>query len=713
LIVPENKGWISTNIAFETREQIRFEKVMVSSHFKLTSTATAIAIVAPEHLRPEINSLRKLHDKAYRKWEPHINLLYPFVDPSQLAAATSILRQHLLNNQTERLRVDLNHVDVFTHRRNATVFLKPGFESEEAICQLRASLAIALGCDDSEGTHDGKFRPHMTIGQAGLTGLQLERLSEKVGKLTGVTWEGRSLVVLKRQPTGEMSMVEELPFGILDNGEASNESLGANHDGYKDCFSFSRHMGWTTGTNLDKPTTDACQMTVATYNLMSEPSATPFLSRLPLIIDSIKSSTASSHALVRVLCLQEVDEEMLPLLLADPFIHENYPHSSHSPSSLLLSHRNLVTMSSEPFRYTIIDFDERHKCMLDICLLRLPIRVVNVHLSSSLTNEAVRVKQNQMEKVTKFTTTSEATDHRDVIVAGDFNLTTSSRTIQTALSGRIISLETAQLIGKVIDPSIWVDAFMTCSNDDLTEEEIAEGEEGATFDRSTNPLAAMSEPPIDRSPQRYDRVLFRRGGHVEAQQVERFGFPTDFGDCGSDHYGVCATLRLGKPEALDTSHSSTEQTKLIDVIEDVYAVLPLIQPYLPSQEDRRQREEALGLLHQTLSRDGSMEDLILAPLGSYLMDTYFSDSDVDVLAIASVAPKVFFEHASAQLQELSAHGDDENDFKGVHFVNSLVSIIELTARGIKFDLQYCQAPELVDKYVLANYSLLCCSNNSL
>jgi endonuclease/exonuclease/phosphatase family metal-dependent hydrolase/2'-5' RNA ligase len=679
-----------------------------SSHFKLTSTATAVALVVPGHLQPDINSLRKLHDKAYRKWEPHINLLYPFVDPSQLPAAVSILRQHLLDHQHERLRIDLSQVDTFTHRRNATVFLKPSPDSEMSICQLRASMATSLGCDESEGTHDGTFRPHMTMGQASLAGLQLNRLSEKVEKLTGLAWQGGSVVVLKREPWGEMRAVEELPFGI-DNDEKTNEDLSA-WDGYKNCFSFAAASGWSqdmtnTMTLLD-PRSRQVEMTVATYNLMADESAPSFVSRLPLIMDAIKSATESSYASLQVLCLQEVNDEMLPLLLAESYIQETYPYSSHSPSSLLLSHRNLVTLSSRPFKFAKVDFSEHHKCMLDIYLVDTPVRVVNVHLSSALTDESTTAKRRQMDMVTEFTSLSKDSSQRDVIVTGDFNLTSSSSTIQTALSRRIISPATAELVRKVIDSDIWNDAFVVYNKCDMIDEEVSEGEQGATFDRSTNPLAATSEPPIDRRPQRYDRVLFRKGGDVHVQQLERFGFPNDSGHCGSDHYGVCATLRIGNSKSDMYPPSIEPQNSDLEIVRDTRDVRPLVEPYLPRSADQQLREDALETLHRTLSKNPGLQDLILAPLGSYLMDTYFADSDVDVLAIGAVPSKVFFDYASAQLQELAAYDNDANEFKGVHLVNSLVSIIELSVRGIKFDLQYCQAPELIERYAYSNFRLL-------
>lgn len=667
------------------------------SEFKLNSNATAVALVPPEHLRPEINSLRKLHDKAFSKWDPHINLLYPFVEKGEkLRAAIAILRQHLFDHQTQRLNINLNRVDSFMHRKNSTVFLRPSVHSEEALCSLRASMVTSLGCGEKEGTHDGTFRPHMTIGQAGLTGSQIERLSDKVKSLAPIAWEGYSLVVLERQATGEMKLVDELLFGAET---VANLAPLPVYDGYKDCFSFPG-TGWLQGkagsTKKIENETNLVEMAVATYNLMAEneDSASSFSNRLPFIVEAVRSAVESSPASLRVLCLQEANKDILPLLLSSPFIQQTFPYSSQSPTSSFVSSRNLLTLSSAPFRHMKVDFDEYHKDVLDICLVGYPVRVLNVHLTSGLRDESMEVKKRQMEKVTKL---AMADDTRQVIVAGDFNLTTASSTIQSALRRRIISPATAQLATKVVDVDIWEDSYLMCKKDDLPDAEIAEDEQGATFDRASNPLAAKFESAeIDDGAQRYDRVLYLKGSNVYPKQVKRFGFPDKYGLCGSDHYGVCATLMVGESDP----NGAEGRIGKIEVVDDAQDLFPLVEPFLPNQADQEQRKAALTLLLKTLSSLGRPQDLILAPLGSYLMDTYFADSDVDVLAIGTISPKVFFEHASAQLKELAARSNDGNDFKGVHFVNSLVSIIELIVLGVKFDLQYCESPGLLEKYLI-------------
>ena len=179
---------------------------------RLSSTQTAIALSIPAHFQPQINAIRKIHDKAYRKWEPHINILYPFVDTALLPSALAAIRAHLSLNPILPFILKIDNVGNFEHSRSATVFLRPGEKSEEQICSLRRHLVVALGRNEDEGTYDGVFRAHLTIGQASLIGPTKDRLVQKVRKLIGLEWEVEGLVVLRREETGEMAVVDEIRF---------------------------------------------------------------------------------------------------------------------------------------------------------------------------------------------------------------------------------------------------------------------------------------------------------------------------------------------------------------------------------------------------------------------------------------------------------------------------------------------------------------------
>jgi endonuclease/exonuclease/phosphatase family metal-dependent hydrolase len=431
---------------------------------------------------------------------------------------------------------------------------------------------------------------------------------------------------------------------------------------------------------------------------MSEPNAPKFSNRLLNIVEAISKAMLRTTSPAQVLCLQEVDEEMLSLLLRDVNLQELLPFSTHGSSSLLPSRRNQVTLSNAPFSYYSLQFEERHKLALIVSFRDTLVQVANVHLTRALTDEAVATKKCQMETLTNFLLKSPTPNEETIFAAGDFNLTTSSKTIGVALARKLITPQTAQCVREVIDPEVWDDAFLVAGdgNAEINNENFYEGEQGATFDRLINPLASMSKMAVDDRPQRYDRIIFHSGRGIHPVGFEIFGRPAEDGTFSSDHFGVCGTFQIEEEKGASENPASVQRSlENIKIADDSADIRPLIRPYLPIAADRKQREEALELLHRTLCNNQSLADLILAPLGSYAMDTYFMDSDIDVLGIASVSPQQFFNFATEQLRTIiSGNG---KTFKGIHFVNSVVSIIEVSILGIKFDIQYCQAAEVVKR----------------
>ncbi|KAF4633752.1 hypothetical protein G7Y89_g4374 [Cudoniella acicularis] len=698
-----------------------------SPRFRLNSTQTAVALVVPEKLRPEIDSLRKIHDKAYHKWSPHINILYPFVEPSLLSSALTTLRAAILDHPISPIHVKIEDTGIFKHRRNATVFLKPGEETDETICALRRTLVASLRCREEEGTHDGVFRPHLTVGQAGFLGGGIERLRGMVEKLVGMEWEACKLLVLKREVSGEMKMVDELVWG--SEGEEIRQHEGdpvALDIGWRSCFAFGDEFGWkelgeTTPTKGDSA--GPKELVISSYNLMAESHAPPFTTRIPLIIEAISSATPEPNSLsnspLRILCLQEINDESLPPILSHPFIRKNYPFSTHSPTSLLPSHRNLVTLSSEPFTHYTLQFAERHKSSLICHFLTANIIVANVHLPSALTDDSITAKKNHMSILTDFlfqTPKAREMKEEKIFIAGDFNLTSSPHTIETALEHNLITPITAKTVTEVIDPNIWEDAFLLHEKDILTEEELSSGA-GATFDRMENPLAALNTTTaIDDIPQRYDRILLWKRGEISVSTFERFGFPDEEGECGSDHYGVSASFLIPpttpptafsppsrSPNSPNPSIFTTPtQKQNIPLTKDTTDILPLLTPFLPTPSSHTPREQALSLLNTTFTTSGldELQDVILAPLGSYALGTWFPDSDIDLLVVGSVGTNVFFEAVLRVLRRMGYGESEDGDgdgVKAVHFVNSLVPIVEVVVRGVKVDLQYCQAGELVKR----------------
>nr|NQU94083.1 2'-5' RNA ligase family protein [Bacteroidota bacterium] len=101
---------------------------------------TAIVLIPPEHTWHSIQQIRKLHDKQFNRWMPHITLSYPFLPYAHLEAVCNTLKNKLQNFSP--FEVNLNTFQYFRHHTNTfTIWLKPDherriFDLHEAIWKL-------------------------------------------------------------------------------------------------------------------------------------------------------------------------------------------------------------------------------------------------------------------------------------------------------------------------------------------------------------------------------------------------------------------------------------------------------------------------------------------------------------------------------------------------------------------------------------------------
>ena len=126
------------------------------------SYKTAVVAIPPDHLWEPIQRLRKQHDRHYRRWMPHITLLYPFRPASAFDQVTPPLKK--VCRSLEPFEIKLARFDLFIHtRRKATLYLIP--EPAKAIKELqKALLETVPDCDDVT-RFAGGFTPHLSVGQ--------------------------------------------------------------------------------------------------------------------------------------------------------------------------------------------------------------------------------------------------------------------------------------------------------------------------------------------------------------------------------------------------------------------------------------------------------------------------------------------------------------------------------------------------------------------
>lgn len=728
----------------------------------LSSFQTAIAIIPPPYLHPRINSLRSLYDKSYKKWPAHINVLYPFVAPELLDLAVQTIRGVLeeTGESGNGFTLELDTPGNFRHRQNATVYLSPGPHDGGTVKHpetgsgtnlrvLEELLASAFERRASSGPGDGAYRPHLTVGQTSLDSIAMNSLMSKAGRLVGggMSWFVSRLAVLRRDEDGDMKIVDEILLGgtgaeiddeIEGVAELDVSGLGLSATGVRQStFQYSVEAEDWIAVNRPSITSPATShpkgITIATYNCLIDSPFPPPLERYPLLLNAILSihPTTPSLALPSLLCLQEVTDEFLAYILCDENIQTRYPFCSHSPQSVLPSIRNCIILVSQacgPFEWEWVDFTKRHKGAVVASFPRLgfvgnPLVLSVVHLTCGLTDGSVVAKAGQLKTLTGYLQGRWAGS--EWIVAGDFNLPTSKHTIMSALSNRGITKETYEMFKEgLIDSDVFSDVWELCfgenEEDDVPyeAEDISgatkkDGEWGATFNPLTNPLAAdRVQWSSDPRPQRYDRILVKRSGHMGARDIQRFGFPemndVDAGPvCGSDHWGLKAVLNI-HPDVgeVEAGWETLGRLALLPVSINDQSLKKFVEELTPNREDYQAREAAITALREVLRQEkrarttdtGDIPSrgafpILLVPVGSYMMGVYDKNSDVDCLCLSTISIKTFFQVAR---QRIKKFGEDRG-VRVVRFVNAKVPMLELKVGGVKVDLQYCQAPNLVEQ----------------
>ncbi|KAF0348014.1 RNA ligase/cyclic nucleotide phosphodiesterase [Gigaspora margarita] len=175
------------------------------SNNSLKSYKSALCIIPPKSQWPNIQLIRQKHDKHYKRWMPHINLIYPFILPQLHTSDNS----NSLDNETDSEIIDdnsilqilkkslypihpfklkLQNLNYFTHgKQSSTVWLHPETVPKNALIESENRLIGRSNLNDCENNvkvdekddenfgfpgfddllkigNDG-FKPHLSLGQ--------------------------------------------------------------------------------------------------------------------------------------------------------------------------------------------------------------------------------------------------------------------------------------------------------------------------------------------------------------------------------------------------------------------------------------------------------------------------------------------------------------------------------------------------------------------
>lgn len=478
------------------------------------------------------------------------------------------------------------------------------------------------------------------------------------------------------------------------------------------------------------PTAEVSSLAVSTYNVLAEFDYPPSQARYPLIVRNILSDSARADVLV----LEEVTDDFLVFLLREPDVRDLFTFCSWGPPDQedvqpLPSHNNIVVLSKHAFTWEHVPFHREHKGAILAQFHTLgqwddadfrPLILAAVHLTHGLKDGSIAAKKMEVETILKYL--DDKYPENPTILTGDFNITTSSYTINQALEKKAVTTQSITYLRNIEESfvengfvDVWAELELEkggASDDDL--DAAFEGEQGATYDPTTNALTAeIVGSGFNMRPQRYDRILIKSDDYFKALIFNRFGFITqEVGKYASDHWGVRAVLRLGpeteSQEAADVAANITPvQLKTIkhlsETEDDLAGLLKQVQA-IPSEEEVQQHAAALRLLRETILEASaptvstetgrSSTPLVLVPVGSYGLGIWTSSSDIDCLCIGPFSSSTFFSLATQRLRKAAD--------KGVKVMRRVKAhtgtMLELEINGVKIDLQYAPAGAIAAKW---------------
>lgn len=181
---------------------------MLNRGFGMSTTHhTAVVAIPPRDIWEPIQAIRRVHDRQVRRWMPHVNLLYPFVEPHILAAAAAALAD--VCRDVRPFRVRLAEFRTFRHPSGShTIWLAP--EPPEALVDLQARLQARFpGCDDISRFPTG-FTPHLSVGQVPAGRPPHALLAELRGAWRPLEFELTSIAAIRRDRKGPFKVAHEV-----------------------------------------------------------------------------------------------------------------------------------------------------------------------------------------------------------------------------------------------------------------------------------------------------------------------------------------------------------------------------------------------------------------------------------------------------------------------------------------------------------------------
>ncbi|CAF1166096.1 unnamed protein product [Rotaria sordida] len=127
----------------------------------VTTTQTALCLIPPDNVWEQIQSIRSIHDKAYPRWMPHINLIYPFTLEKNFDNIKAQLEPILNRIKPFQIQFDQSSFHYFKQREDeCTYHIRPKISTD--IVELQKLIQNQLL---NFIKNKRIFEAHLTLGQ--------------------------------------------------------------------------------------------------------------------------------------------------------------------------------------------------------------------------------------------------------------------------------------------------------------------------------------------------------------------------------------------------------------------------------------------------------------------------------------------------------------------------------------------------------------------
>eukprot|EP00732_Lithocolla_globosa_P007142 Lithocolla_globosa_v1_NODE_8804_length_780_cov_23.772414.p1 type:complete len:183 gc:universal NODE_8804_length_780_cov_23.772414:89-637(+) len=172
---------------------------------------SAVVISPPQSQWSGIQSIRQKHDKAFHRWPPHINMLWPFSEPSDYATTVPQLTQALASFPPFTLRFDT--FKTFQSKKSSVVWLSPSTADQNVHALQRVMQVAFPQYDDVSKKSEDGFSPHLTVGQWPNKDVP-SALAKLNGSFEPVEWEVKEVYVISREGVdGAFEVKHVVPLG--------------------------------------------------------------------------------------------------------------------------------------------------------------------------------------------------------------------------------------------------------------------------------------------------------------------------------------------------------------------------------------------------------------------------------------------------------------------------------------------------------------------